>query len=87
MENKADPHDSNTILAVEGLHLPVHITEGILEEASNVLEGSHFLGLVSGFLGLVDKLHWLTISLFGQSSVLRLDQATILTLKSCQLSR
>jgi len=71
MEDNHTPEETDTVLSVERLHLPVHVAEGILEEAGNVLERSPSLGLVTRFLGVVDEFAEVAIGVLGQSSVTR----------------
>ena len=69
VEDDHAPEESNTILSVERLDLPVSIAEGVLEEASNVFECSPSLGLVSGLFGVVYELAEVSISVLSQRSV------------------
>ena len=63
------PDEANTVLVVEGLHLPVDVAEGVLEEARDVLERTPFLGLVLGLARVLNKLADVAVVLAGQSSV------------------
>ena len=65
------PHKANTVLVVEGLHLPVDVAEGVLKEARDVLERTPFLGLVLGLARVLDKLADVAVVLAGQSSAQR----------------
>ena len=71
MEDNHTPEETNTVLSVERLHLPVHVAEGVLKEASDVFESSPSLGLVTGFLGVVHEFAEVAIGVLGQSSVTR----------------
>lgn len=48
MENEQHPHESDSVLGVQGLQLPVDIAEGVLEESGNVLVGSPLLRHITG---------------------------------------
>ena len=50
MPNKADPDDSDAILLVERIQLPVSVPDWIFVEAGDVLKSSPFLGVVTGLL-------------------------------------
>ena len=43
MENKEEPEETDSVLSMEGIHFPEDITEWVLPESSNVLEGSPLL--------------------------------------------
>ena len=47
MEDEEEPEETDSVLRVEGVHLPVNIAKGVLEESSDVLECSPLLGHVS----------------------------------------
>ena len=69
VEHNHAPHESHTILHVEGLSFPVGITDGVLEETGNVFESSPSLSIISRFLGVVDKLAEVAISVLSQRSI------------------
>jgi len=69
MEDKKNPHESNSVLSVKRLDFPVDVTEWILKEASNVLECSPFLGHISGLSSCGNKLSEVAISFLGKSSI------------------
>ena len=47
MEDQKAVHETNTVLGMEWVNLPVGVSDWVLEEASNVFEGSPLLGIVS----------------------------------------
>lgn len=65
MVTENNPHDSDSVLLVERLDLPVGISKWILVEPGNVLESSPFLSHVSWFLGGVHELNEVSVCLFG----------------------
>ena len=69
MEYEEDPGESDTVLGMEWLNFPVHVSKRVFSETSNVLECSPSLSVVSRFLGGVDEFAEVTISLLGQGSV------------------
>lgn len=56
MPDDQHPYESDSVLSMEGVNFPEDIAEGILEESGNVLEGSPFLGHISGLSCCVHKL-------------------------------
>ena len=76
VEDNHAPHEADAVHLMEGLELPVGVAEGVFEEASNVLEGSPSLGLVTGLLGGVDKLAEVAIGVLGQRSILHSQNHT-----------
>lgn len=68
MEDSEAPKESDAVLSVEGLNLPVDVAEGVFEEASDVLEGSPALSVVTGLLGLVHELAKVAIGVLSQGS-------------------
>ena len=68
VEHKTYPHKSDAVLFVEWAKLPVCITNWVFEEASDVLECSPFLGIVTRFFCIQDELSEVTISFFCKSS-------------------
>jgi hypothetical protein len=71
VEHEADPHKSDSILFVEGVKFPVSVANWIFYEASNVLEGSPFLGFISWLLCVKNKLGEITIGFFSESSIIQ----------------
>ena len=65
MEDQQHVEESDSILVRERSDLPEGIAKWILEEPSDVLEGSPSLGHISWFLGLIDKLGQITIGFLG----------------------
>ena len=72
MEAKEEPEETDSVLGVEGVDLPVDIGEGVLKESSNVLEGSPLLCHVTGLSCGDNKLSEITISLLSESSIIRI---------------
>ena len=70
VEDDEAPHDTNTVLGKEWVHLPVDVTERVLHKASDVLESSPSLCLIAGFLCAIDELAKVAISVLGQRSKL-----------------
>ena len=68
MVDRDAPRESDTVLSVEGLDLPVDVADWVLEEASNVLKGSPALSIVSRLLCLVHELGEVAIGVLGKSS-------------------
>ena len=68
VEDEEEPEETDSVLRVEGVHLPVNIAKGVLEESSDVLECSpllcHITGLSSGHHKLVE----ITIGLLCEGS-------------------
>lgn len=62
------PDDSHSVVSTVGLSLPVHVSDGVLEESSNVFECSPSLGLISWLLLCVNKLGEVTVSFFCEGS-------------------
>lgn len=73
VEDQEQPDETNTILLVEWLNLPVKISEGVLEEASNILECSPLLGHIARLSSGSDKLCKVAISLLGKSSIYQIN--------------
>jgi len=67
--DEKDPHESDSVLRVKRVNFPESITEGILEETSDVLKGSPLLCHVSGLSCCVHELAEVTIGFLGQSSI------------------
>ena len=70
MEDKEEPEETDSVLSVEGVHFPVNIPEGVLEEPSDVLECSPFLCHITRLSSCDNKLREITISLLSKSSIL-----------------
>lgn len=68
MEAEADPHESDSVGFVKRVSLPVHVSSRVFKETSYVLEGSPFLGLVSGLFEVGNELVEITVSVLGKSS-------------------
>jgi len=68
MEDDHAPKETHTVLSMEWLHFPVEVAKGVLEEACNILERSESLGIVTGFLRVVNELAEVTIGVLGQGS-------------------
>ena len=65
VEDQKQPDESNAVLLVQGLNLPVEVTEGVLEESSNVLERSPLLSHIARLAGSANKLSKVAISLLS----------------------
>ena len=90
MECEGNPHEPDSVLRVERIHLPVPVGEGVLEEARDVLERSPFLRLVTGLFGAADELLEVTISLFSKGSGIKsgvMGLIILLTFRSCPHAR
>ena len=62
------PKESDPVLLVEWIDLPIQVTERILGETSHVFEGSPSLCVVKRLLGIVDELAEVAISVFSKRS-------------------
>jgi hypothetical protein len=69
MEDEENPDETDAVLLVEGLNFPVEVTEGVLEESSNILECSPLLCHIAGLSCGSDELSEVTIGLLGKSSI------------------
>ena len=69
MEDKEEPEETDSVLSVEGVHFPVNIPEGVLEEPSDVLECSPLLGHITGLSCGNHKLVEITISFLCEGSI------------------
>jgi hypothetical protein len=58
---------------VQGVHLPVHVGEGVLEESSDVLERSPLLGHITGLSSGNHKLVEVTVGLLSESSIVEMS--------------
>lgn len=73
MPNGQHPYESDPVLSVEGINLPEDVAEWVLEEPSNVLESSPFLGHISGLSCCVHELAIIAIGFLGKCSLVRLS--------------
>lgn len=48
VEDKEEPEETDSVLGMEGVHLPEDVAEWVLPESSDVLEGSPLLGHITG---------------------------------------
>ena len=71
MEPKEGPNKSDSVLGVERLEFPVSVGHRVLEEPSDIFEGSPFLGHVPGLVHRGDHLVEVAFCFFRQSSVLK----------------
>ena len=85
--HKADPHDSDAVLLVERIQLPVSVPNWIFVEAGDVLKSSPFLGVVTGLLSVENKFTKITIGLFREGSKQGISNLPVITCQSCQLFR
>ena len=83
--NEAAPDKSYTVRLDQGADLPEDVSEWILSRASDVLECTPFLSLVSWLLHVINELSKVAISLLCKSSLNKLI-AENLTCRSYQLS-
>ncbi len=67
MPDQKHPDESNSVLGMEGVYLPEDITDGILEQSSDVLKSSPLLSHVSWLSCCVHKLSKVPISFLGKS--------------------
>ena len=58
-------YDSNTVLCVERIHLPVEVSNWMFKEAGYVFECSPALSVVSWLLGALNELIEVAISLLS----------------------
>ena len=70
VEDQKAVHESNTVLGMEWVNLPVGISDWVLEEASDVFEGSPLLCIVSWFFHCVYKFAEITVGGLHQSSII-----------------
>jgi len=70
VEDQKAVHESNTVLGMEWVNLPVGISDWVLEEASDVFEGSPLLCIVSWLFHCVYKLAEITVGGLHQSSII-----------------
>ena len=79
MESHEEVKDSESVLSVEDVCLPVEVTKWIFVEARDVLVGSPSLGIISWLVHLLHELCVVAISLFGQSTRGPIRAISILT--------
>lgn len=65
MPDEQHPGESDSVLGVQGVDFPEEVTEGVLEETSDVLKASPFLGHVSGLSCCVYELAEVAIGFLG----------------------
>jgi len=80
VEDHHAPHESHAILCKEWVHLPVDIADRVLNEPSDVLEGSPALSLISRLLSAVDELAEVTVGVLSQRSKYHIATRTILSI-------
>ena len=68
VESYQEVDNSESILSVEWLHLPVGVPKWVLVEARDVLEGSPSLTIISWLVDIIDKLAEVALSLLGQGT-------------------
>jgi len=66
--NEENPDDSDAILLVERIQLPVSVPNWIFVEASDVFKSSPFLGVVTRLLSIEDEFTKVSVSLFSERS-------------------
>jgi hypothetical protein len=72
VENQQNPEETDAVLLMKGLYLPVEIAKRIFEESSNILECSPLLCHVTGLSCGNNKLSEITISLLSECSIIRI---------------
>ena len=87
MEYEQHPDESDSVLLMKWLYLPVDISEWILEESGDVLECSPLLSHVSWLTGRSHELCEVSISFLGKSSILKVNKGKGVTFRSCQRAR
>ena len=68
MEADQEVHETESVLGVEDVHLPVGVSPWVLVEPRDVLEGSPSLGIISWLGHLSHELREVTIGLLGEGS-------------------
>ena len=68
LSHEKHPDQANSVLVYEALQFPVAVSEGVLHESCDVLEGSPLLSVISGLLGLFDPFSDVAVSGFEQCS-------------------
>lgn len=69
MEGHQGVHKSESVLVVERLHFPVHVTERVFEEASDVLKCSPFLGFVTRLRHFIAEFAEITVSCLSKGTI------------------
>ena len=69
VEDQKSVSDTEAVLRREGRQLPVGVAERILEEPSDVFEGTPLLRLVSRLLSVLDELAEVAISVLCKGSI------------------
>ena len=69
VEDQQQPDETDSVLLDQGLHFPVEITEGVLEETSDVLECSPLLCHIARLSCGSNELSKVTISLLCKGSI------------------
>jgi hypothetical protein len=69
VENKEEPEETDSVLSMERIHFPEDITEWVLPESSDVLEGSPLLCHVTRLSCGHNKLSEITICLLSECSI------------------
>ena len=75
MEDEEEPEETDSVLSMEGVNLPVDIAKWVLPESSDILEGSPLLSHITGLSCGDHKLVEITISLLCEGSILRVRYA------------
>ena len=68
MPSNHAPKESDPVLLVEWIDLPIQVTEWIFGETSHVFEGSPSLSVVKRLLRIVNELAKIAVSVFSQCS-------------------
>ena len=63
-----EPENTDAVLSVERVHLPVNVAKWVLVEAGDILERSPSLGLVTRLLRLVNELAEVAVGVLSKSS-------------------
>ena len=69
MEAEQNPEETDSVLLVKRLYFPVEVTEGILEESSEVLESSPLLCHIARLSCSENELLEVTVSFLSKSSI------------------
>ena len=69
VEDKEEPEETDSVLGVQGVHLPVNIPKGVLEESSDVLECSPLLSHITGLSSGDHEFVEIAISLLSEGSI------------------
>ena len=84
MEGQQGVDESEAVLSVERLNLPVGVSHWVLEEASNIFERSPFLGIVSWLHSSIHPLCEVAVGGLHQGSARSVSRIGALTLRSCR---